>query len=207
MRSSNCSTTAQQTELALDFDLDPVKANRMIDRAGELRDLLKFRMIKRGENSLSVPPKPRLEQNRMLASSLAHGMANALEEFHQETIDAIADWVRLVPGGGMRLTFESLKDAARAASQRDLLEHMKVPYRWISYDPKERSQWRAAWRKEIGIEQERKIEPEHAPKGAGKAAETWIAIEPVLVDDKAKDHPSGAEAFRFVMEMSAIELG
>lgn len=207
VRSSNCSTTAQKAELALDFDLDPVKADRMIDRAGELLGLLKFRMIKRGENSLSVPPKPRLEQNRMLASSLAHGMANALEEFHQETIDAIADWINLVPGDGMRLTFESFKDATRAARQRDLLEHMKVPYRWISYDPKERSKWRAAWREEIGIEPERKVEREHAPKGAGKATESWIAIEPVLVDDRGKGQPSGGEAFRFVMVMSAIEVG
>ena len=82
---------------------------------------------------------------------------------------------------------------------------MKVPYRWISYDPKKRSDWRSLWREKIGIEKSRKIEFEHAPKSAGEAAKSWIALEPVLVDTKGKGHPSGAEAFRYVMLMSDIE--
>jgi len=142
----------------------------------------------------------------MLAPKLAHGLAGALDAFHQETIDAITDWVSLVPVLGMRLTFESLKDAPQAARQRDLLEHMNVPYRWISYDQKQRSKSRAAWREEIGIDSERKIEIEHAPGSAGKEAESWIAIEPVLTNSKGKGQPNGAEAFRFVMVMSAIAV-
>jgi hypothetical protein len=142
----------------------------------------------------------------MLAAKLSDGMANAREEFHQETIDAIADWVNLVPAGGMRLTFESIKDAPQAARQRDLFEHMDVPYRWISFDPKKRSHWRAAWREKIGIEPARLIEFERAPKGAGKAAEMWIAIEPVFATSKGKGQPTGAEAFVFVMLMSSIEV-
>ena len=211
VRSTNCTTPAQQVELALEFDLDPVKAIRMIERAEELRKLKdskveKFRMINRGQNRLHVPPKPRLTQNKMLAPKLAHGLAGALDAFHQETIDAITDWLSLVPVLGMRLTFESLKDAPQAARQRDLLEHMNVPYRWISYHQKQRSKSRAAWREAIGIDSERKIEIEHAPGSAGKEAESWIAIEPVLTNSKGKGQPNGAEAFRFVMVMSAIAV-
>ena len=212
VRSTDCTTPAELTKLAREFDLDPVKAERMIVRAKKLRDLKtvrvpKFQMIKRGRDRLHVPPKPRLGQNKTLAPGLASGMANALNEFRLETVGAVTSWISLAPASGMRLTFESFEDAPRAARQRNLLEHMGVSYRWISYDPKERSKSRANWRKKIGIESSRDIEFETAPKNAaGKKPESWIAIEPVLTISRGKSQPSGAEAFRFVMLMTAIDL-
>ena len=211
VRSTNCSTPDQLTQLALECDLDPVKAARMIGRAEKLREFKaskvpKFRMIMRGEERLYVPSKPRLEPNKTLAADLARGMANARKEFPKGTIKGVADWVHRVPVSGMRLTFKDLKHAGRAARQRDLYEHMNVPYRWISYDTKKRSKSRAAWRKEIGIDENRRIEPESPPNGAGEEAKSWIALEPVLTTSKGKGQPSGAEAFRFVMLMTAIAL-
>jgi hypothetical protein len=206
VRSTNCSTPDRLTQLALDFDLDPVKAVRMIDRAGELRKESKFPMIKRGEDRLYVPSKPRLGQNKELASKLAQGIAIALKKFNQATVGGITDWVKLVPPNGMRMTFKELKDAERAARQRDLLEHVNVTYRWISYDPKERSKSRAAWREAIAIDSDRRIEPEPTPNGAGEEAASWIALEPVLADSKGRGQRSGAEAFLFVMVMSAIAV-
>jgi hypothetical protein len=83
---------------------------------------------------------------------------------------------------------------------------MEVPYRWISYDPMKRSRLRAEWREKIGIASDRKIEFEQAPKGAGREASSWIALEPVLTDTSGKGQRTGAEAFRFVMLMTAISL-
>jgi hypothetical protein len=209
VRSTSCSTPDQLTQLALDCDLDPVKAARMTGRAEKLRKFKTgkvptFRMIKRGEERLYIPSKPRLEQNRKLAADLTRGMVNAVKEFAPETIKALADWIRRVPASGIRLTFKDLKHAARAARQSDLYEHMGVPYRWISYDKTERSKSRAHWRREIGIASCLKIEREPPPSGVGEEAASWIAIEPVLTPSRGKGHPSGAEAFRFVMLMTAI---
>ena len=211
VRSTNCRTSDQRIQLALDCNLDPVKAARMIERAEKLEKskagkVMKFRMIKPGQNRLHVPPKPRFEQNKTLAADLARGMANAQKEFSIETIKAVADWVHRVPVSGMRLTFKDLKHAARAARQRDLLVRMGVPYRWISYDEKERSQSRAEWRKRIGINSGIKIKREPPPKEAGEEAASWIALEPVLTPCIGKGQRSGAEAFRFVMLMTAIAL-
>jgi hypothetical protein len=211
VRSTNCSTLDQRIQLALDCDLDPLKAIRMIRRAERLKNVkvgkvTKFPMIERGQILLHVPPKPRFELNQSLAADLARGMANAREDYPIETIKAVADWLHRVPVNGMRLTFKDLKHAARAASERDLLEFMEVPYRWISYDPMKRSRLRAEWREKIGIASDRKIEFEQAPKGAGREASSWIALEPVLTDTSGKGQRTGAEAFRFVMLMTAISL-
>jgi len=211
VRSTNFDTPTELTTLAREFDLDPVKAARMIARAKKLQDLKavrvpKFQMLLRNRVRLYVPPKPRLEQNKTLAPTFAGGMANAIEEFPGETIKAVADWLHRVPVSGIRLTFKDLKEARRAAFQRNLLEHIGVSYRWISYDPKARSKSRSDWRREIGIESSRKIVPEAAPKNAGKGAESWISIEAVLTTSRGKGQPNGAEAYRFVMLMTAIDL-
>jgi len=212
VQSTNCTTPAEQTKLAREFDLDPIKAARMIARAKKLKSLKavrapKFQMIMRNRFRLHVPPKPRLGQNKTLAPTLAGGIADAREEFPKETIRAVADWLHRVLFSGLRLTFKDIKEARRAAYQRDLLEHMGVPYRWISYDPRERSKSRAGWRKKIGIEPSTTIHKESAPKNAaGKKPESWIAIEPVLTTSRGKGQPNGAEAFRFVMLMTAVAL-
>lgn len=212
VRSTNCTIPAELTKLAREFDLDPVKAARMIARAKKLQHLKavrvpKFQMIKRNLVRLYVPPKPRLGQNKTLAPKLASGMTSALNEFRQETIDALTDWLDLVPFSGIRLTFKTIKEARRAARQRDLLEHMGVSYRWISYDARERSKSRAAWRREAPIEPSTRIHVEPAPNNAAsKNPESWLAIEPVLTASRGKGQPNGGEAFRFVMLMTAIDL-
>lgn len=212
VRSTSCTTPAEQTKLAREFDLDPAKAARMIARAKKLRDLKavrvpKFQMIKRGLDRLHVPPKPRLGQNKTLAPRLAEGMENALNEFHLETVGAVTHWINLAPASGIRLTFKNFDDALCAARQSSLLEHMGVPYRWVSYDPKIRSKSRAGWRKKIGIQSSIRIHIESAPKNAaGKNPESWLAIEPVLTASRGKGQRNGGEAFRFVMLMTAIDL-
>jgi hypothetical protein len=206
VRSTHCSTADQRIQLALDCDLDPVKALRMIERAEELQKQPKFPMIEGNGKRLYVPPKPRLGQNKTLAHQLALGMTYALENFYQDTVDGIADWEKLLPAKGMRLTFRKPTETPRAARQRDLLEHIGAPYRWVSYDPKERSKSRAEWRKEIGIHASIEIEREPAPKDADNDAATWIVLEPVFMKSRGKGQPSGAEAFLFVMLMTAIAV-
>lgn len=132
VRSTNCTTPAEQTKLAREFDLDPVKAERMIARAKKLQNLKavrapKFQMIKRNRVRLHVPPKPRVGQNKTLAPIFASGMADARAEFPKETIKAVADWLHRVPFSGIRLTFKDTREARSAACQRDLLENMGVP--------------------------------------------------------------------------------
>ena len=115
--------------------------------------------------------------------------------------------VDLLPPKGLRLTFKSIdEDASVARQQRDLLERINVNYRWISYAPKRDAEFRAAWREAIGISKNRRIGPECAPKGAGEEARSWIVLEPVLTTSRGKGQRSGAEAFLFVMVMSAIAL-
>lgn len=212
---SETRSAAPIEDLAPDHGFDPVQADRMIDRARQLRDMctpnhtLKFEMEMQHhpeEKRLYTPRHPHILSNRKLARELASGIEHALQVSHHDSEKAIDIWIDRVKLKEMRIIFKRFDQAIHATILRKFFDRAGIDFRWIGFDRALDSRSIARWRRELRIGNV-PVEIQEPPPHSGKLAYRWIAIEPsfpVIAQTGGRNGIDGTEAFRFVMVMAAI---